>query len=261
MVIEECSGKGCSHMVHAYFVDNRTDGLLMCSACVAAGNDASVDTKSERVESEVPDADDCASSEAGDAMNWMKPEHVLSGNASQQQSPHNPTEDHDDEDQSQIPSPGDAVELKGLKSATNLNGCRGVVLRLVQSSGRYEVQFEGEDATRAVKLENLAVILQTNASSSLYHEQSLAKEPSTEGSDMSLVLGQLNDGLQLLDTTVQFVHPEEFGDASDLIERSSKEASILREWLKHERTLEELRDMLKHVQCVTREFHDSLTLL
>ena len=42
-----------------------------------------------------------------------------------------------------------------LGACEQLNGCYGKVLRLVESSGRYEVQLDGIEGTKAMQARNL----------------------------------------------------------------------------------------------------------
>merc|ERR1719199_1178584 len=48
------------------------------------------------------------------------------------------------------PEVGDGVVVHGLKGAPELNGLEGKVLRWVAASGRWEVQIEGVEGTKAL---------------------------------------------------------------------------------------------------------------
>ena len=51
---------------------------------------------------------------------------------------------------------GDSVKAIGLVGAAHLNGCRGVVVQGVDpKTGRVAVQFEGEEAVKRIKPQNL----------------------------------------------------------------------------------------------------------
>jgi len=53
------------------------------------------------------------------------------------------------------PDVGDSVVVDGLKAAPELNGCRGKILKFIEDSGRFEVQLEGMEGTKAFKASNL----------------------------------------------------------------------------------------------------------
>jgi len=55
------------------------------------------------------------------------------------------------------PEVGDTIVVHGLKGAPELNGLEGKVLKWIASSGRWEVQLEGVDGTKGLKVDNLRV--------------------------------------------------------------------------------------------------------
>jgi len=53
------------------------------------------------------------------------------------------------------PEVGDSVIVHGLKGAPELNGKEGKVVRWIAASSRFEVQLDGEEGTKGLKVDNL----------------------------------------------------------------------------------------------------------
>jgi len=55
------------------------------------------------------------------------------------------------------PEVGDNITVHGLKGAPELNGLEGKVVKWIAGSGRWEVQLEGVEGTKGLKVDNLRV--------------------------------------------------------------------------------------------------------
>merc|ERR1711920_809543 len=53
------------------------------------------------------------------------------------------------------PGVGDSVIVHGLKGAPELNGKEGKVIKWIAASGRFEVQLEGVETSKGLKVDNL----------------------------------------------------------------------------------------------------------
>jgi len=133
--------------------------------------------------------------------------------------------------------PGDAVILHGLQVASHLHDRRGVVLSIVEVTGRYQVQLEDELQTRAVKVENLRPALDeinvvTNTSAV---DQSMSAASSSQGTseeaERKWTLERLVEGWNLLSGTAKRNENGELPPSNIVLCRALAEAADLEEWL------------------------------
>ena len=118
---------------------------------------------------------------------------------------------------------GDKVTLAGLQNAAHLNGRGGVVLSRVASTGRCQVQLEGEHSTSAVKHVNLQIAPDTLGP--------CREHPTRDEEEKVWSLSQLEEGRKFLKQALDYAHTGEIRIPKRMLGRISTEASGLQVWL------------------------------